>query len=186
MLDPRSRYVYFFLSQYERPTTLQGIAVARMEWADRAAPAGKIMFWRSTTWIPATREVESDDGEPGMVFETGAPIFPAIDGWHDEGTTTDAFWGPSIHWNSYLEQYVMLLNRARTTDYASEGIYVSFAPRLDDPRLWTTPKKILDRGGWYPQVIGTVPGTGTDKLAGQSPRLFISGTSQHMIRFSSP
>jgi hypothetical protein len=184
MLDASSRYLYFFLSQYGRPTTLQGIAVARMAWAERGAPVGKLMLWRATGWMPATRVGAADGGGSGVVFETGTPVFPTIDGWHDEGTTTDAFWGPSIHWNSYLQQYVILLNRARTTGFASEGIYVSFAPRLDDPRLWSAPRKILDGGGWYPQVIGTVPGVGTDKLAGQSPRFFIGGTSRHLIRFS--
>lgn len=40
------------------------------------------------------------------------------------------------------------------------------APRLDYPTLWTTPQKIMSGGKWYPQVVDTTLGTGSDKLAG--------------------
>ena len=101
----------------------------------------------------------------------------AAHAWHDADDKVDAFWGPSVHWNTAIEQYVMLLNRAKDENYAQEGIYVSFAPRLDDPSLWTAPQKILNGGKWYPQVVGSSLGTGTDKLAGASARFFMSGRS---------
>ena len=69
-------------------------------------------------------------------------------------------------------------------NYAQEGIYVSYAPRLDDPSLWTTPQKILNGGKWYPQVIGSTPNVGTDKLAAGSPRFFMSGKSEWVINFA--
>ena len=56
------------------------------------------------------------------------PIFPAVEPWHDDDTEVDAFWGPSVHWNMYLGQYVMLLNHAKDANWSQEGIYVSFAP----------------------------------------------------------
>ena len=59
----------------------------------------------------------------------------------------------------------MLLNRAKDENYTQEGIYVWYAPRLDDPSLWSAPQKILNGGRWYPQVVGSSVGTGTDKLA---------------------
>jgi hypothetical protein len=31
------------------------------------------------------------------------------------------------------------------------------AQRLDDPRLWSTPSKILNGGSWYPQVMNSTP-----------------------------
>jgi hypothetical protein len=71
-----------------------------------------------------------------------------------------------VHWNSAIQQYVMLLNRSKDEHYGQEGIYVSFAPRLDAPSLWTAPQKIVNGGKWYPQVIGSTSGVGTDKLAG--------------------
>jgi len=96
----------------------------------------------------------------------------------------DAFWGPSVHWNTYLEQYVMLLNHAKDSAWSQEGIYISFAPRLDDPSLWTKPVKILDGGIWYPQVMGLEDGSGTDKVAGRQARFFMGGVSQHLIQFT--
>jgi hypothetical protein len=78
----------------------------------------------------------------------------------------------------------MLLNRAKNTRYDQEGIYVSFAPRLDDPRLWSSPVKILNGGNWYPQVMSEDDGVGTDKVAGEWARFFMAGTSQYLIHFT--
>ena len=182
-LDPGSRDLYFFLSQYERSTAEQGVAVGRLAWADRDDPAGKLMLWRSRVWVPAARRI-SMGGDVAWTYATGSSLFYAADGWHDEGSTTDEFWGPSVHWNSYLDMYAMLLNRAKNTRYDQEGIYVSFAPRLDDPRLWSPPVKILNGGSWYPQVISEDDGVGTDKVAGEWARFFLAGTSQYLIHFT--
>ena len=118
-----------------------------------------------------------------FVYLAASPLVIPTQAWHDGDDKVDAFWGPSVHWNTALEQYVMLLNRAKDEDYSQEGIYVSFAPRLDDPSLWTAPQKILNGGRWYPQVVGSSIGTGTDKLAGNSARFFMSGKSEWMINF---
>ena len=182
-LDPDSRDVYFFFSQYERSMAQQGVAAARLAWADRDDPVGKLMVWRTRVWLPAARAVTQED-EVVWRYVAGTPLFPVSDGWHDDDTKTDAFWGPSVHWNSYLQMYVMLLNRAKDTKYNQEGIYVSYSPRLDDPRIWSAPLKILNGGSWYPQVIGLDEGTGTDKVAGESARFFMAGTSQHLIHFT--
>lgn len=182
-LDAESRDLYFFFSQYERAMSVQGVAVARMAWADRDAPEGKLMVWRTRTWLPATRVVMRDD-ETVRIYTAGTPLFPSVDGWHDDDMTTDQFWGPSIHWNTYLQMYVMLLNRARDTKYNQEGIYVSYSPRLEDPAIWSAPLKILNGGSWYPQVIGLDEGTGTDKVAGEWARFFMAGSSQYLIHFT--
>ena len=34
----------------------------------------------------------------------------------------DAFWGPAVHWNTHLQQYVMLLNRAFDPRWAQEDL----------------------------------------------------------------
>jgi hypothetical protein len=122
--------------------------------------------------------------QPSWVYGAATPIFPALDGWHDEGTTTDAFWGPSVHWNTFLQMYVMLLNRAKDTKYDGEGIYVSFSPRLNDPAKWSPPTKILSGGAWYPEAIGLDDGVGTDKLVGEWGRFFMAGTSEYLIHFT--
>jgi hypothetical protein len=77
----------------------------------------------------------------------------------------------------------MLLNHARDASWNQEGIYVSFASRLDDPTLWSPPVKIMEGGQWYPQVMGIEDGSGTDKIAGRWARFFTGGTSDHLIQF---
>ena len=104
--------------------------------------------------------------------------------WHDADPEDDAFWGPSVHWNAYLQQYVLLLNRTKDEQFSQEDIYGSFPPALDDPTLWSTPQLLLEGGSWYPQVIGLDPGEGTDKQAGARPRFFMGGTSAYFIDFS--
>ncbi len=182
-LDADSRDLYFFFSQYERSMAQQGIAAGRLAWADRDDPEGKLMVWRTRVWVPAARAV-ADGDDTTWAYAAGTPIFPVVDGWHDEGTKADAFWGPSVHWNTYLQMYVMLLNRAKDTQYNQDGIYVSYSPRLDDPRIWSFPLKILSGGSWYPQVVGLDAGIGTDKVAGEWARFFLAGTSQHLIHFT--
>ena len=118
---------------------------------------------------------------------------PFLDGrdevaWHDAAhdPVDDVFWGPSIHWNTAIGQYVMLLNRAGDDAFTQEGIYVSFSTRLDSPSSWTPPQKLLDGGAWYPQVIGLESGVGTDKVAGATARFFMGGQSDALIEFNSP
>jgi hypothetical protein len=89
-----------------------------------------------------------------------------------------------VHWNEGLERYVMLLNRAKDESYAQEGIYVSFSTSLDDPRSWTVPQQVMTGGRWYPQVMGLTPGSGTDKVAGATARLFLGGRSDWVINFT--
>lgn len=189
MLDPAKQYLYFFYSQYHRDPAAQGVAVARLQWADRDAPGGKIELWRAGIWEPEAGRRSFTPGLPGerrlrleWVYPAASPLVTPALAWHDADDRVDAFWGPSVHWNSAIEQYVMLLNRAKNENYDMEGVYVAFAPRLDDPSLWTSPQKILNGGRWYPQVIGS--GTGTDKAAGATARFFMSGKSEWMISFS--
>ena len=178
MLDAESKYLYVFFSQYVREPGRQGVAVARMVWADRDAPAGALSIWRDGVWIPPSA---SEDGN--WDYGVGTPLAAVRDPWHDGDSDADAYWGPSIHWNTYLEQYVMLVNRARNESFDNEGIYVAFSAVLDDPAAWSAPRKLMSGGGWYPQVAGIEAGTGTDKLAGQRARFFLTGKSEQMIEF---
>lgn len=182
-LDPESQDLYFFYSTYLRTERLQGVAVGRLAWADRDEPAGKLMVWQQSRWMAASSFNPGKGMQRRWIYPAAIPIFPAGDSWHDEDRIVDAFWGPSVHWNTHLERYVMLLNRARDDNFQQEGIYVSFAPSLDDPRLWSAPVKLLNEGKWYPQVMGLDVGSGTDKVAGEWGRFFMSGVSQHLIHF---
>jgi hypothetical protein len=162
MLDDQRQWLYFWYGSYGGDVSRQGVALARMAWSDRDSPTGQVWKWEQNAWQ-----------QPGLGGEV-TPIFPAMTAWELAGA--DAFWGPSVHWNTYLNQYVMLLNRANGPGWAQEGIYVSYSTDISQAASWTQPQKILDGGGWYPQVIGT--GTnfkGTDKLAGKEARFFMHG-----------
>ncbi|MGE3493036.1 MAG: hypothetical protein AB7N29_23765, partial [Vicinamibacterales bacterium] len=167
-------------SQYGRDRSAQGVAVARLAWADRDAPVGRVAMWQNGVWLPAQHV--AGDGPEQWAYPAGTPLVPVSKPWHDGNAAADAYWGPSVHWNTYLRQYVMLLNRAKNEAFANEGLYVSFSPVLDDPRAWSAPRKFLNGGDWYPQVAGLEPG-GTDKLAGQRARFFITGRSDYFIEF---
>jgi len=176
--DRENEFFYFYVSTYNKDMAEQGVAVARMRMADRNAPVGKVFKCCKGAWT-----------EPGLGGHV-TPIFPAKTDWHRPDA--DAFWGPSIHWNTHLETWVMLLNRAKDKDWTQEGIYVSFNPTLGDPTGWTPPAKILDaaeleKSKWYPQVVGLDASKyETDKLAGKTARLFVAGLSKWEITFLRP
>jgi hypothetical protein len=180
-LSQDSRDLYIFYSEYMRGRTQQGVSVARLAWADRDEPVGKVTVWKGRLWDPGRLTVSAAGGEY-WTYTAGTPLFPTRQAWHDADTAVDAFWGPSVHWNTFLNQYVMLLNRAKDEAFTQEGIYVSFAPSLEDPAAWSTPVKILEGGRWYPQVIGVRVGE-SDRIIGETGRFFMSGTSDFLIRF---
>jgi hypothetical protein len=190
MLDEKKEYLYIFYSQYPEEADEQGVAVARLQWADRDRPWGKTELWVNGVWDPDEGRRQLGEALPGQMrrlewtYPPATPLVAPTEPWHDGDDKVNAFWGPAVHWNTAIEQYVMLLNRAKNENYDQEGIYVSFAPRLDDPGLWTAPQKILNGGRWYPQVVGLTEGIGTDKIAGASPRFFMSGKSEWVITFS--
>ena len=176
ILDRGQTWVYFFFSAYVGEPSQQGVVVARMLWADRDLPVGNVAVWDASVWrYPSV--------DPPGVASVPSPLYPASVSWHDPSGRVDAFWGPSVHWNTYLEQYVMLLNRAADSAWTQEGIYVAFSPVLDDPSCWTVPYKILSGAWWYPQVMGLERGAGTDKMAGQVARFFTEGRSEYLIVF---
>lgn len=190
LLDPAGQDLFLFYSQYSKDRTAQGVAVARLAWADRDALRGRVTIWQSGAWLPA-RPVDTADAEDAAgtadtaawEYPVGTPLAAASRPWHDGDQAADTFWGPSIHWNTYLEHYVMLLNRAKDESFNNKEIYVSFARTLDDPRASSAPRKIVSGGGWYPQVAGLEPYTGTDKHAARRARFFLTGRSEHFIEF---
>lgn len=182
VLDQDARYLYFFFSQYVDRERRQGVSVARMPWAYRDDPVGRVaVWWRGDAWLPP--RASTAGGHTRLIYPAGTPIYRASDGWHD-GELVDAFWGPSVHWNTHLGQHVMLLNRAQSATWRQEGIYVAFSRDLSNPASWATPQRLLTGGAWYPQVLGLETGTGTDKVAGERARFFLGGRSQYLIQFS--
>lgn len=173
--DRKKKYIYFFISTYHRDKAEQGVGVARMPHGDLGQPNSKVFKWHRGKW-----------SEPGIGGHVTTIFTVAVD-WHR--ADADAFWGPSIHYNTHLNAWVMLLNRAKDKDWTQEGIYVSFNHKLSDQLGWTMPIKILDaseleKSKWYPQVIGmNTRKRETDKLAGRTARLFVAGLSKWKIVF---
>jgi hypothetical protein len=164
ILDQDRRYFYFLYSNYAGPLEEQGIGIARSAFADRGQPGTAYKF-KGTNWR-----------EPGDGGST-TPLFPAATTW--KGPVVDAYWGPSVHWNSLLSRYVALINRTVGTYWEQEGVYISFSRDLVE---WTEPVRLLGANNWYPQVIGLAPGE-SDTLAGQTARVYISGMSALVLSF---
>lgn len=179
VLDRSRKYFYFFFGNYGGATESQGVCLARMAYEDRANPSGKVWKYYNGAWREA--------GLGGRV----TPVFPVQRGWQSK--YPNAFWGPSVHWNTYLNCYVMLLNRAAGERWAQEGVYVSFCSDLSRPETWTTPRQILSRadgdfsdaGDFYAQVMGLDAGD-TERRAGQLARLYLHGVSKWELDFIAP
>jgi hypothetical protein len=171
LLDRWNQYFYFYFTNYSGPLSSQGVAVARMAYADRRQPAGRVWKFHQDSWA-----------EPGLRGRVTAVLRASVSWTRAEA---DSFWGPALHWNTHLNQYVMLLNRACCAPrWPQEGIYISYNADLGNPYAWTPPTKLLDGspGRWYPQVIGAEPGD-TDKIAGERARFYLGGESFWEIVF---
>ena len=175
VLDRDRQYFYFFFTNYGGGVENQGVVMARLAFEDRFDPVGKVQKYFEGEWL-----------EPGLGGRV-TPVFAARRSW--QAKDPDSFWGPSVHWNTHLNGYVMLLNHAAgEPGWNQEGVYITFAQDLSRPDTWKEPRKIIDGAelpGWsffYPQVMGLEPG-GTDTLAGQKARLFVAGTSKWEIEF---
>ena len=176
VLDRQREYFYFFFTNYGGPAETQGVAVARMAFRDRFRPMGRVQKYHEGRWA-----------EPGVGGRL-TPILPAVRAWRHKDP--DSFWGPSVHWNTYLSCFVMVLNHAAgEPGWAQEGIYITYGRDLSRPDSWAVPVKILDGAelpnwhSFYPQLVGVDPG-GTDTLAGHTARLFVNGTSWWEVVFS--
>lgn len=178
ILDQQKEYFYFLISTYNRDPKEQGVSVARMRYADRDRPIGKVFKRYHGQWK-----------EPGIGGHV-TPMFGPTTDWHKP--RAEVFWGPSVHWNTHLQRYVLLLNRARDKDWTQEGVYVTFNLDVSNAEGWSKPEKLIDgsrleASKWYPQVIGTnAAGRETDKLAGRVARLFVAGRSKWEIIFLKP
>jgi hypothetical protein len=172
VFDQASQHFYFFFSNYGGDVSSQGVAMARMSFDDRYNPSGAVWKLHEGGW-----------NQPGLGGKL-TPIFPAVTGWASEDA--DSFWGPSVHWNTFLDQWVVLLNRACCAPgWPQAGVYISFNPDLSNHAGWRKPEYVIAAGDWYPQVLGTGDGE-TDRIAGETPRLFIRGFSDWEIVFRKP
>jgi len=82
--------VYLYYSNYGRDPRAQGVTLARLAWADRDNPRGRVTIWRNGAWLSPVRK-------PGLVDEweypSGTPLVPTSHPWNDGIPAADAFWG---------------------------------------------------------------------------------------------
>lgn len=175
ILDQKGEYFYFLFDNYGGAASTQGVVLARMAFADRDQPVGHVLKYFNGEW-----------NEPGLGGRI-TPVLPVRVPW--ERSNTDAYWGPSVSWNTHVNKYVIMLNHACCKpEWPQEGIYISYSADLSDPGSWSTPVKILTPAqigfapGFYPQLVGTGQGE-SDSLTGQSSRIFVKGISKWVLVF---
>jgi hypothetical protein len=169
LLDEEGKFFYIYYSNYAGPLSAQGIAVARLASGDRFSPVGNVWKRYGGEWNEA--------GLGGL----SQAVLPATVSW--ASPNTDAFWGPSVHYNTYLNKYVLLMNRACCEPgWPPEGIYISYADDLANPEGWSPPRQILANVGWYPMALGLGSGE-TDKRVSQRARLFVGSDSRWVLTF---
>jgi hypothetical protein len=206
LLDPDQKYFYIFFSSYRRMRDVpdgpvrQGVGVARMPFEHRDQPIGRVEIWDGKSW-------NAHDPQADRYHEM-KPIFPATRDWHGlcegrrcpivacdlgkadprhqpcptSGGCSDAFWGPTVHWNESLGKYVMLLNRTCNPCWSTDGHYVSFADDLSDPTGWCPPVKIDEINEWYPQIFGRGAGDSDKRVSGPA-RYTVGGRHCGEIEF---
>ncbi|MEZ5356129.1 MAG: hypothetical protein R2762_26130, partial [Bryobacteraceae bacterium] len=171
-LDRERRYFYFHFDNYSGPDGAQGVGLARLPFAWRDQPVGKVEKFFEGSW-----------NEPGLGGRV-SPAIPVRTPWGQAGA--DAFWGPTIHWNTHLNLFVMLLNRSCCEPgWPVSGIHIAFNADLANPYGWTAPREILaaEEAGWYPQAVGVDQGE-SDRVGGQVVRLYMGSDSNHIIVFN--
>ena len=172
ILDRAHQFFYFLFTNYGGPPDQQGVSIARMPFESRFSPMGAVSKYFNGAW-----------SEPGVQGQS-TPIFPAKVSW--QAANTNSFWGPSIHWNTYLESFVVLMNHSCcTSGFPGDGIYAGYSTNLSDPTSWTKPERVMKNTGWYPQVLGE-EANGTDRVAGRVARLYVYGRSYNEIVFHKP
>jgi hypothetical protein len=172
--DRSGGYLYFLFSNYGGVRRSQGVAVARMAVEDRFTPVGRVWKYFDGGW-----------GQPGIGGSVTA-VFPARAAW--QRANTNAYWGPSVHWNGYLGTYVMLLNHSCCrAGWPQKDVRISYNGDPSNPAGWSVPETIAEggRAAWYPQVLGFGPDA-TDSEAGKVVRFYMYGKSYSKIIFHRP
>jgi len=181
--DPARHYLYFIFSSYGGDLEEQGISFARMPWTERDRPfdrfsgQSQVSKWDGSGW-----NAPGIGGRSEAIFHDSRQV-----SW--TSAQNNGYWGPSVHWNSDLQKFVVLMDRSKGGNYETEGVYMTNTASLDDPRSWVEPRLIIADGqGWYPQVIGAPVYGGTDKMAragtAQPTRYFNQGRSSFYITFA--
>lgn len=202
-------YLYIFYGEYGYPGTYdstkynpdtewggQCISIARIALKDLDNPAGKAKRWDGNAFtVPGDGVGKPVSSLQIPRAEGGGPASSPNGGFH---------WGPSVSWNTYLNQWVMLMGHVTGHSWEGSKIYISFNPNADlgkgdHSQQWSKPQLLLDKPGhiiWYPslQPMNTpddVANKYTCLRLGQTARLFYKDMtkdtamylSEYRIRF---
>lgn len=174
----------------------QCISIARIALSDLDHPVGKAQRWDGKAFGAASDGI----GKPVSSLQ-----IPIAEGGGAASSPTGGFhWGPSVSWNTYLNQWVMLMGHVTGPSWKGSKIYISFNPHADlsvgiHSQEWSKPQLLLDKPGhilWYPslQPLNTpedVQNKNTCLRLGQVARLFFKDMykdsseyiSEYQIRF---
>jgi len=158
-------YLYLFYGEYgypgvyneenyDRKTEWSGqcISVARIALKDLNDPEGKAFRWDGQGFsIPydgigqpvASLRIPMEEGG-------GAASSPG-GGFH---------WGPSVHWNTYLNCWVMLMGKVVGPSWKGSQVFISFNKNANfiepsESQEWTKPQLLFEKPGynlWYPSL----------------------------------
>lgn len=175
VFDRDRKYIYIVYTNYPMRDQLtdQGIAFARLAIEDLDQPVGRVWKWYNGSY-----------SQPGIDGLASSILKPVID---FRAPNPEGYWGPSVHYNTFLKKYLMLLSRTRDGNSVqqplpTEGIYVSLNDDISNPAGWSEPTKIVAGGHWYPQFIGTKVPEDSNEL-GERGRFFMENESFFEVRF---
>ena len=185
MVDRDWKDVYLYFSNYGRDPATQGVLVARFPWADRDAPRGRVTVW-------AGRRVASTGCQAAHRDRRGAHRVGLSRRHADvrrraRGTTARQrpMRSGDLHCTGipHCSSTSCCSIAPKTNPSPTTGFTFRSRQRSTIPRAWSTPRKILSGGGWYPQVAGLEPGSGTDREMGRRGRFLVTGRSTRFIEF---
>ena len=159
---------YFVFSSYGPAPDQQGIGLARISRGDSTRR------WGSLALRGAMRAGGAGTGG------RGAMLIPAMT--RLASGPTQRVWGPTVHWNTYLNRYVFLLNRASNARWSQVGAYAAFAGNLDEPLPGPSPRSSATAGTGTFQAIGTDAGRRETDTPSVGPR----ATSSMACRATAP
>lgn len=202
-------YLYLFYGEYGFPGVYdsasydaskewkgQCISIARIKLSDLDNPEGKAKRW-------------DGKGFNAPYNGVGAPVtslqIPLTEGGGAASSPGGGFrWGPSVSWNTYLEQWVMLMGHVTGSSWKGSKIYISFNPNKDlgkddHSQQWSQPQLLLDKPGhtiWYPSLqplnnAEDIKNKNTCLRLGQQARLFFKDmykdssvyVSEYLVKF---
>lgn len=183
-------FLYLFYGEYGYPGQYDGasydpikewkgqcISIARIALTDLDNPVGKAKRWDGHSFAAAF------DGIGASIESIRIPLEEG--GGPASNPKAGFYWGPSVSWNSYLQQWVMLMAKSEGPSWQGDAIYISFNKNADlgqgnHAQDWSKPRLLLKRTGhiiWYPslQPLNTVEDIAEKRTClrlGKKARLF--------------